>query len=181
MKKFLIFKIQFLGERGFTLIEILTVVGILSILGALVVSILTTTLRETNKSDLLNVARASGDTALNQMVKSIRYAKSLDNPATCTTPVTTSSITFTSLLDLRQTTYACGGGTISSNSASLFDTTGLKVSACSFTCSQATTLDPPTITIQYTLTPRNPGTFTESKFTQSFQTSVTLRNVIQSF
>lgn len=167
-------------QKGFTLIELITVIAILSVIGGIVVSVITVTFRATRKSDLLENARQNGDTALSLMVKNIRFAKSLDAPTTaqCLATTTTSSIKVTSFLDNKQTTYACGGNTISSNSASLFDTNSLKVTGCSFSCKQATTLDPPTVSIQYTLSPVNPGIFTETKFTVPYQTSVTLRNTI---
>ena len=162
--------------KGFTLIEILTTIGLLTIIGSIAVSVISLTLRGTKKSDLLQAARQNGDVALSQMVKNIRYASNLNSPASCVPSTTTSSITITSLLDNGQTTYSCAGGTIASNSASLFDTTTLTVSACSFVCQQATVNDPPTITIQYIVSPKNPGNFVETHFTLPFQSSVTMRN-----
>lgn len=156
--------------------EIVTVISILSVIGAIVVSIMTITLRTSKKADLLESASQSGDTALSQIVKNIRYAQSLNTPATCDPPVTASSITVTSLTNV-QTTYSCTQGTIESNTSSLFDTSTLKVSACSFVCSQAIANDPPSITIQFTLTPLNPGKFTETNFTIPFQSTVTMRNL----
>lgn len=165
-----------LNLRGFTLIELLTVIGILSIIGAIVVSVLSLTLRGTKKSDLLEVARQNGDTALSQMVKNVRYAKSLNTPSSCVPATTTQSVTITSLSDNAQTTLSCSGGTVSSNSASLIDTTTLTVSACSFVCTQTTVYDPPTITIKYTLAPKSSGSFSETNFLLPFQSSVTMRN-----
>lgn len=178
MKKIAIFNSH--SSKGFTLIELLTVITILSVIGTIVVTVITITFRGTRKADLLENARQNGDTALSLMVKNIRYAKSLDAPASCVPPpasVTTSSIKITSLLDNQQTIYSCSGSTIASNGASLFDTNSLKVTSCSFVCTQPTLLDPPTITIQYTLSPAKPGSFTETKFTVPFQSSVTLRNL----
>ncbi len=165
-----------INPRGFTLIEVLTAIGILSVIGAIVVSVVTLTLRGTKKSDMLEFARQNGDAALSQMVKSIRYAKSLDVPASCVPSATTQSVTITSLTDSAQTTLSCANGTISSNSASLVDTAALTVSACSFVCRQTTSYDPPTISIYYTLSPKTAGSFVETNFTLPFQSSVTLRN-----
>jgi len=167
-------------NRGFTLLELITVIAVLSVIGGIVVSVIAITFRATRKADLLENARENGDTALSLMVKNIRYAKSLDAPTTaqCIATTTTASIKVTSFLDNKQTTYSCAGSTISSNSASLFDTNTLKVSLCSFTCTQVNTLTPPTVSIKYTLSPVNPGVFTETKFTVPYQSSVTLRNTI---
>ncbi|HVA96278.1 MAG TPA: type II secretion system protein [Candidatus Acidoferrales bacterium] len=167
---------QFTTDSGFTLIELLTAIGILSVIGTIAVTVITVTLRGTRKTDLLEFARQNGSAALSQMVKSIRFAESLDNPATCVPTQTVSSITITSLIDHAQTTYSCAGNTIASNSASLLDANSIKTSACSFVCVQPTANDPPTITIQFTLSPKNPGGFVETNFTLPFQSSVTLRN-----
>ncbi len=163
-------------NKGFSLIELLTVIGVLAVIGSIVVSVITITLRGTKKTDLLEAARQNGDTALSQMVKDIRYAQSLDFPTSCVPSQTTSSITITSLAQT-QTTYACTAGTINANNNSLFNTSSLKVSSCSFVCAQPTVSDPPIITIQYTLTPAVAGNFAETNFTLPFQSSVTMRNV----
>jgi len=164
-------------NKGFTLIEMLTVIGILSVIGSIAVSVVTITLRETKKTDLIESARQSGDNTLSQIARSLRYAQTLDAPASCTPTVTATSVTITSLNDQLQTTYSCANNTISSNSASLFDTSSLKVSSCSFVCSQPAASVPPIITIQYVLSPQTAGSFAETNFTLPFQTSVTLRNI----
>lgn len=110
------------------------------------------------------------------MVKSIRYAQTITAPATCVPTVTTNAITITNLLDQAQTTYSCNANTISSNSASLIDTTSLKVTGCSFVCTQQTISSMPIITIQFTLQPKTAGNFAETNFTLPFQTSVTMQN-----
>jgi prepilin-type N-terminal cleavage/methylation domain-containing protein len=163
-------------NKGFTLIEILMVIGLLSIIGTIAVTVITITLRSAKKTDLLNFANQNGDAALSQMVKNIRYAQTLNSPATCVPTTTVSSITITSFSDHQQTTYSCAGNTISSNSASLLDTNSLTVSSCSFVCSQSSALVPPIITIQYVLAPKTAGNFADSNFSLPFQSSVTLRN-----
>jgi prepilin-type N-terminal cleavage/methylation domain-containing protein len=164
-------------NKGFTLIEILAVVAILTVLGSIVVSVITITLRGTKKSDLLENARQNGDAALTQMVKGIRYASSLDNPNSCVPAKSVSSITVTSVTTHTQTTYSCTASSLKANNVDLFNTSSLVVSACSFTCAQTTLNNPPTITIQYTLSPASAGSFTETNFTLPFQSSVTMRNL----
>lgn len=178
MKKFLIFKFHFSMRKGFTLVELMTVIGLLTVIGSISVGVITITLRGTRKTDLLESARQDGSSALSQMVKSIRFAETLDAPTTCVPTTKVSSVTISSLLDHAQTTYSCTGSTIASNGASLLDTSSLSVKAnsCSFVCTQPTITDPPTITIQFTLVPKNPGGFAETNFTLPFQTSVTMRN-----
>ncbi len=163
-------------QKGYTLVELLVVITILSVIGVIVVTVITISLRGSQKSDKLEIVRQGGDTAMSQMVRSIRYAKSLDSPASCVPATNVSSITITSLQDNGQTTYSCASNAIASNSAPLVDTNAVNVNACSFTCSQQRVSDPPTIQIQFSLSAKNESSFTETKAVIPFQTSVTLRN-----
>ncbi|MGH7204156.1 MAG: prepilin-type N-terminal cleavage/methylation domain-containing protein [Candidatus Levyibacteriota bacterium] len=176
MRKFLPFKVTYAKSQGFTLIELLTVLTILGVIGIIVVAIVTMTLRGSKKSDMLENARQNGDNALSQVVKGIRYADSINDPTSCVSTTTVSSITVTSLSDNAQTTFACANNTISSNSASLIDTSTLSVTNCSFVCSQSSSAVPPTITIQYTLSPKTTNNLVENNFSVPFQSSVTMRN-----
>lgn len=167
-------------KGGFTLVELLVAFGIFSILGTITISILFTTLRSGKKSDVLIVLKQNGNTAMSQIVRNIRYAKSLDSPSTCTSTVNTTSISITSSADDGRTTYSCTGGrypSIASNGASLIDQNNIRVTDCSFTCSQATLNDPPTISLVFKLNARSPAGIIESSGSIPFQTSVTLRNI----
>lgn len=169
------------NSRGFTLVELLTVIGVLSVIGTIAVSVITVTLRTTKKTDLIETARQNSDTALTQMVKNIRYAGDLIYPLSCIPRTTTSYITISAVDTNVQTTYKCINNTIEANGTTLFDTNTLKVSAatCSFVCEQPTVYDHPTITIQYTLSPSGAGGVAETSFNLPFQSSVTMRNVKQ--
>lgn len=167
------------SQKGYTLVELLTVIGILSVISVIVLAVLFITLRGTQKSDALEIVRQNGDTALSQMVKDIRYAKNLDTPMTCVPATTVSSVTISSLTDNGRTTYSCTGTTIASNSASLFDTNAVTTTSCSFVCRQQRPSDPPTITIQYSLSAKQTGNLTETTASIPFQSSVTMRNYIR--
>jgi prepilin-type N-terminal cleavage/methylation domain-containing protein len=166
-------------STGFTLLEVLISIGVFAAISSIIVTVLFISFRASKKSEVVVSLKQNGDSVLSQIVKSIRYAQSLDNPVSCTTPVTRSSITITSILDNAQTTFSCPVGaatSISSNSAALLDSSIVAVSACSFTCSQPTINDPPTITVEFTLSARNTTNFVETTGAIPFQTAVTLRN-----
>ncbi len=166
-------------SRGFSLIELVVSMGIFAIISGVALSILFTSLRVSRKSEGMVVLKEQGDAVLSQMVRQIRFAKSLDTPASCTPSTATTSLTVTSLSDNGQTTFACTTGassSITSNSASLIDTNAVTVTACSFVCSQPTIDDPPTIRLQFTLSTKNATSFAETTGSLPFQTSVTLRN-----
>src|SRR5437867_818255 len=92
---------------GFTLIEVLVSMILVTTVGSIIISIFFGTLRGTNKSNVLTGLRQNGDFALFQIEKMVRFAKSLDSPVSCiTTPAPLSSIT-TTYLDDGKTTFAC--------------------------------------------------------------------------
>ena len=166
-------------SKGFSLIELVVSIGVFALVAGVALSILFTSLRVSRKSEGLVILKEQGDAVLSQMVRQIRFAKSLDTPASCTPAVTTTSITVTSLSNNAQTTFACTTGassSITSNSASLIDTNAVSVASCSFVCSQPTVEDPPTIRLQFTLTAKNATSLNETTGSQTFQTSVTMRN-----
>jgi len=165
--------------QGFTLIELLIAIGVMVTVSTIALTILTVILRSSEKANLMLQLKQNGNAALSQMVDAIRYAKSLDSPASCMPSVTLTppSLTITSLQDNGQTTYACSANTISSNSASLIDTNAFTVSSCSFVCSQSSADTPPTITIQFTLQTKTQNNFVETTASLPFESAVTLRNV----
>src|SRR5947199_8257841 len=102
--KFSIFNFQFSKSRGFTLIELLVVMSIFIVVGGLLVSVLFVTLRGSNKAETVSVVKQNGTFALSQMVKQIRYARSLDAPLSCVPTSNAPTISITSLSDGGQTT-----------------------------------------------------------------------------
>ncbi len=165
--------------KGFSLIELLIAAAVFSTIGVITLSILFVTLRLSKKADLLIVLKQNGNAALSQVVKSVRYAKSLNDPVSCTSPIPQESITITSYLDGEQTTFRCVNGpsaTVASNGASLLDTNVVKVSSCSFTCSQQNLNDPPTINFKFNLRFKNESNLAETRGELPFQTSVLMRN-----
>lgn len=62
-------------QQGFTLVEILTVVAVLAIIGTLFVIIFTRTLRGSNKSQIILSIKQNGQSVLESMDKTIRNSK----------------------------------------------------------------------------------------------------------
>jgi type II secretory pathway pseudopilin PulG len=169
--------------RGFTLVELLVSSAIFIVVSTIIVTILFNTFRLSQRTEITLLVKNNGNTALSQMANQIKYAKRIDTPASCPPAgVSIQQITFTSAFDNGQTTLSCPVGAvtaIASNGASLINTNAVAVQGCSFTCSQATINDPPTITIQFSLTSRNYIGTTQTRTLLPFQTAVTLRNFIR--
>lgn len=180
------------NNKGYTLIELLTVIIILTSVGAIIASIFVSALRGGNKSNTTNEIRENGNYLIVQMSKTIRYAKSFDGVSddgtnyvtNCVVPSTPTptpeAVNYNyirvSSFDGGQTVFSCENSSIASNGASLINTTNLNVTDCSFVCHQNSISESPTIDINFTLSKQNSGFFSENQTTIPFSTSVTVRN-----
>lgn len=172
-------KIPRVSEAGFTLIEMLAVVAIFVVVGAIAMSILVTSFRTSSKTDIVTLVQQNGSYALSQVAKTIRNARGLVSPFPCVGSVDTDTITVITP-DNQQVTYACLNDTIASNGASLLDTSTVSLVSCSFTCAQVSESDLPIITVAFSLKQQSSSTFAEQKATLTsvnFQTSVVIRNI----
>jgi len=173
---------QFSINSGFTLIEVLAAIAVMIIVGGIIGSIFISSLRGATKATTLTTVRQNGDFAIAQMEKTLRNAQSLTTPASCTTTQTVQSITVANF-DGTSTTFACANGNITSNGNALMDiaavttaTTAVTNPACSFTCTQASATDYPTINIAFGLTQIGSPSFFEQRASIDFKSTVVLRN-----
>ena len=189
---------------GFTTIEFLIVIGVISSVGLVIVGILTSALRGTNKTNIVNTLRQNGNQAIIQMTKTIEYAKSFDgisveNPAeksayytvNCVqTPVPPPNPTPTpthyqylqiTAIDGGKITYSCTSDYIASNGAALIDTQSVKSipGSCWFTCAQERVTSNPIIGIKFQLMQKATSGYVENTASIPFETSVTFRNLIK--
>ena len=161
----------------------MVVIGIFVLIATITVSILIVILRGTKNSDSIILVRQNGEYAMAQIVRMVRFAKSLDDPVTCdSTPL--KSITITTF-DLNQTTFSCPDDPLptpnfiasnSANSTKLTNMQSVGVSSCSFVCTQSGT-GPPLINIKFILLKVNSNGLPEGDVTIPFQSSVTMRNL----
>jgi|SRR6185369_3086068 len=173
-------KIRKRHYKGFTLAELLISSAIFIVVSGVILTALFSAFRLSKKSDTLLTIRQNGDAVMTQIVRGIKYARFLNDPETCVTPVTTDSITITSATDQGETTYSCPNdvdSSIASNGASLIDENQVQVITCTFTCTQTYYYSQPTIRVTFSLgTPTTDSGFTEGQSGVDFQTSVTMRN-----
>ncbi|MBI1982537.1 MAG: prepilin-type N-terminal cleavage/methylation domain-containing protein, partial [Candidatus Levybacteria bacterium] len=76
------------STNGFTLIEMLAVIFVLSTIGVLVAAIITSSLRGTSKTNTITSVRQNGFYAIAQMTKMIQNARRLDVSYSCVPPPT---------------------------------------------------------------------------------------------
>jgi len=160
------------NPKGFTLIEILVVIGILAIVALIGTNMFFTILKGSAKTRILAEVKQNGNYALNVMERMIRNGK-----ITSSCGPNMSSIKILSA-DGEETEFACEADKISSNSASLTSSKVKPVSGtCDFDCYEGEEgVSPDEVIIKFDLTQAETAARLEEQATVSFQTSVTLRN-----
>lgn len=181
-------------KTGFTLIELLIVIIITGTLGSVVGSMLFSSLRGVNKTNQLIVVRQNGNYALLQMQNKIRNAQSLDGVSIntsgsnatndCTIPVVIPTPTPVAYKYIKVTastgsnTFVCDTNAITQNGALLIDTNAVALVSCSFSCTQASATNLPSIGISFQLSQAGGSLGQSEKIARvSFSTLVNLRNL----
>ena len=193
-------------QKGFTLIELLAVLGIIVTVGAVASAIIFSSLRAATKTNQVNLITQNGNLAIQQITRTIQYAKSFDGVSqdgqnfttNCTTqslssplpsptptpvPIQYSAVSVT-LFDESQVTFACSPpdqptdltSSTSGTTTDLIDTNSVLVSQCYFTCSQDYITAAPSIGISLILSQIGSPSFAEKNTSIPFNTSVTMRN-----
>lgn len=158
--------------KGYTLIELVVVAGILGIIGVVSVSLFLSTLLGGGKSTALNDVRSNGDYAITQMERMIRSARYM--VGTCVQDMNSLEIKnpdgdntiFTSTAE----------GYIASNSGILTADDVLLVGPIDFDCVQSSSKAPEVITINFTLQKGDSGTPNRDFAQADFSTSVQIRS-----
>lgn len=189
-------------QKGFTLIEVLVIMSIMGVVGTVIASIFTISLRTSRKATYITTVRQNGNYAIAQMTRQIRYAQSFDGledpvgsntyavDTTCVGATTIRKKLKVTNFDGGSTIFTCNEATdtIASTSATfgstpvnlLVGTTNSPVNLqnCNLSCTRPSIDSPPIVTISFELSDNASGdTFVEGKVSKIlFQTSVTPRN-----
>lgn len=153
-------------NQGFTLIEVLTVSGIMALFSITLISVFMASFRGGIKSQLIQRIRQDGDYALTSMGREIKKAAKIDS---C---LGTDLLTFT-LVDGSEINYSLASGKIASDGSYL---TGNAATAedLIFSCDEGETGNQ-IVTISFTLTGGEAGSQAQEKLSQEFATSVSTR------
>lgn len=182
-------------EYGYTLVELLAVIIVMVVVSMVIAGILVSSFRNSSKSNVVDNVTQNGNNAIVQMSKMITYARNFNGVSTGSAQLYTTDCTRAlppsvsykfikiTAFDNGMTIFGCNGAsdnpanTITSNSASLINTSSVSVLSCNFTCTQNGYGQVPTIGIYFTLSQIGSGGFAEKSSTIPFETSVTMRNV----
>ena len=160
-------------KRGFTLIEILVVIGILAIIMVVGSTSFFNLLRGSTKTKTATLVKENGDYALGVIARMIRNAREISdcNPSMSSIEILNP--------DGRLTEFSCDKDTISSNSAAIISRqVKVKSDSCSFNCQEGGPLQPDVVTIGFTLTQADGATGRpEEQVSIDFKTTISLRNV----
>lgn len=164
-------------KRGFTIVELLVVIGIISIIGTIAADIFLNVSRSYNKASIITKIEQSGNIALSQMVGEIRNARSISPTSGTTSTLTISAADGGSVIFSLVPPTSSANGYVARNGISLTDNayvTGVNVTQLSFTIVSG---DPPSVSITLTMTqPLGVPSRVDFQAQTTLQTSVSLRN-----
>jgi type II secretory pathway pseudopilin PulG len=174
------------SKEGYTLVELITAVGIIVIVSGMIAGVLYSTLRDGNKTKVTNDVSQNGNYALSVISNTILNSASITQVGATQISDCTASPTGTSIYleqsDGLQIEFACMDDSIASISGDLttylVNNNLVKVSSCNFKCRQSNG-NPyalPIVDVSFTVSQKNADATSENKASTSVSTSVTMRN-----
>lgn len=170
-------------NRGFTLIEILVVIGLLGIIVAIGSNMFFTTLRSSGKSKTLTRVKQNGDYALSTIERLIRDSEKVitnSDGSLCEASMNKIKV---KRIDGSEIEFECldegiATGYIASTSAVRARLTSdeVKLDSCSFDCSSQGEFYPQIVSIDFTLSQAAVTTRLEEQASVNFKTTVNTRN-----
>ena len=157
-------------SRGYTLIEVITVTGIMALISLTLVGIFLATIRGGTKAQVVQQVHQNGDFALRSMSRLIRAS---DRVSSCGNTIAVEQV------DGSDTVFSIvedgDADRIASNSSQFLTSTTHQVSDLLFTCYDGD-LGNQVVTVEFTITAGGEvGAQSQEKFTQEFATSVSTR------
>lgn len=162
------------NQKGFTLIEMLVVIAIITIIGTISTQIILSLIRSNNKTNIQNEVRQNGAFVIDYLERDIRSASSVVVPSATLLQLTQPDGT---VID-----YVCAIGSSNSNGditregqslVNIDASTGVKINSCAFTTQNSS---PPLVTIDIVITqPYQSPNRSDLTVSQTFHTSVSLR------
>lgn len=172
MKKLIKLLLPKINSQGFTLIELLLYVAIIGIILLTVSGFLYTTLRSRVKNEVISEVNQQGIQLTQLMTQTIRNSSAINSPASGSSSASLSLNTSVPANNPTIFDLSSGAARIKQASAAEIPLTNSRVvvSGLSFTH-----LTSSSIKIQFTLTHVNPGNRPEYTFSQTFNTTASLR------
>jgi len=158
-------------KKGYTLIELLVVLGIFIVLATLLTTSLFSILKTNTKTKLMNAIRQNGSYAMDVMIKEIVGGTiSVDNCQSSSDSLTILNS------NGNEITFSCRGEEIASDSASLIDTSRMKVVKCDSVFSCEMVGSNKKVTIDFVLEQKGDASRPEEEAQQDFRKTIIVRN-----
>ena len=175
----------FIKSRGITLIELLVAASIIITSTTVVLAIILSSFRGSNKINSNEKIRQNGNAAIAQMSRMLQFADSFDGASkngvnyVSVCPVAGDTYSYIRITYAKQTKIlSCANDGIKINGVQIIDSQNVRVvpSSCSFVCDQDNLSIAPVIGINFDLALINSGNAPEKSATLKFSTSVKMRN-----
>lgn len=182
-----------MNKKGFTIIELIVVIGLLSIVMGVGVTSLFSTLRGSTRTSLTNELNSTGSYAISVMERMIKTAQSIDdNAGELCDGRNLTSLTITNY-NSGKTTFACPpssddavkiasvSSAFGKRTVTYLTTDTYKITKCSFSCSRPSG-GSKVVTINFTVSNSVPTGATlrpEEYLNQSYRSSVVVRNTAE--
>lgn len=174
-------------EKGFSLIEILVGISIVITATTVVLSMLVSSFRISNKTTTSSALRQNGNYALNQISRRIQFAEAFNGGRNSTSQDFDPSACTSTRRDFNQISIryngvdqiiSCSGTTIQIDGRSSIDTSKARIvsGTCNLSCEKETT-DSPLIGIEFDLESATGSDLVEESSVVEFSTTVKMRNL----
>lgn len=185
----------FTNSKGYTLIELLAVIIVLSAVGLVIGAIIIAAFRGTTKTNVVSELRQEGSNRLSELSKMVEFAQSFDGVSTDDISYSTDCIAedpdapteykYLKVTDFSnaQLTLSCATDPqtsslmIASNGASLITSDSIAVTDCYFTCTQDYLAEPPIIGLHFSLMKIAATGVSDQNYSVSFETNIVMRNL----
>lgn len=183
------------SSRGYTLIELLAVIIVLSAVGLVIGAIIISAFRGTTKTNAVGELRQEGNNRLSELSKMVEFSQSFDGVSTdginyspnCLTedPDNPTQYKYLKVTDFTnaELILSCSidpdtnNPTIASNGASLITSDSIAVTLCYFTCTQDYLAEPPIIGLYFDLEKTVGTGVSDQNYSASFETNIVMRNL----
>ena len=178
-------KLKFNNSFGVTLIELLVAASIIITSTTVVLAMILSSFRSSNKISSNEIIRQNGNAAISQMSKMLQFAESFDgaseNGVNYVDPCFATGDTYSYLkitYQKQQKILSCTDDGVKINNVSIITTKNVKVveSTCNFICDQDNPTIAPVIGINFDLVLEGSGAIPEKAGSLKFSTSVKMRN-----
>ena len=162
-------------KRGFSLIELLIVIAIISVVGTIATRSMSRTFFMGGKSTAINKIRENGDFAITEIERTIRSADRIVPGDPCFSGSNSINLETLGNPGIPTNFLGVSDGAITKSGTAITSDGVVLAGNINFECTPASTLNPASVRVSFTLRSQN-NNRVATRFEETFQTTVQLRN-----